>query len=407
MTKISYIAGAVPTNEFADRANQVTPLPYFNPLTMTDGQAYLTLMRDQAITLAQYYPENKTYRKALALIATQLNKGVNGFRPYYGVVDRSLYPVARAIDMYHERRQPAVLPNVAKVAGSWTDESLIAGEVPTPDADFLAWWWSVDSAYLKTKGIKTLDMLRAWADKYINKLNLTPEQNAANQKVYDAGPRQRRTEFQIKYDTLKYIVNLYNTKLDTFAHHPLYSFLPQRNQYPPSVVTKNILHSAGVQGMAQVGDFSTQNMALWTRNSILRSNIAGGVGALSPERTAFALSGLPESEYGAFLGTSVNPVGSATKWKSVGDPVSASIIVAIIGLLGTAVTAAMQWLKEAQAKREAAMASVQGWGTQAFSANETDWDGYTQKPIPSGGSDLSTPLLIGGGALALWALNQK
>lgn len=387
MTKISYIAGTIPTNEFADRAKGVKPLPYFNPLTMTEGQAYLTLMRDQALTLAQYYPENKTYRKALDMIANNLNKGVNGYRPYFGVVDKSLYPVARAIDVYHELRQPAVLPHMGggKVAGSWTDESLIAGEI-APPADFFAWWWSVDVAYLKTKGFSGPASLKNGFGKEITRLR----------------------EYKIKYDTLLYIINLYNEKLDTFAHHPLYSFLPQRNQYPPSVVTKNILHSAGVQGMAQVGDFSTANMALWTRNSILRSNIAGGAGALSPERTAFALSGLSESEYNAFLGVNSASVKSGTKWikvngAAVGDP---AVVVAIIGLLGTAITAAMQWLKEAQAKREAAMASVQGWGTQAFSANETDWNGYKQQPMPTGGSDMTVPLVLGGAA-ALWALNQK
>lgn len=399
MTKISYIHGPVPANEFADRAKEVQPADYFNPLVLTEGGAYLRLMRDQVKVLSEYYPENRTYRKGLSLIDNALHQGIHGAVPYMGALDPSLYPIARAIDVYKAQRQPATRPvwrTPAVGAASWRDESLIAGEIPELGDNFALWWIQQD---------------RDWLTKFFKgKAPSVNAMKAALNAMKDGAPvgrdfAVRYTEFSQKYETIKYIIDLYNNTLEKFAHHPLYNFLPQRNDYPGSVITKNILHSAGVQACANTGEFSVSNMSLWTRNGILRANIAGKVGALSPERTAFVLSGLPESEYPKFLGQNVDLKTQKTR-PGIGNPV----LIALIPVIAAAITGAFQLLTAAQQRKAAAFAGVQGWGTAAYAANEADWKGMqldTNAPPIETADTTNWPLIIGGGAVAAWLLTSK
>lgn len=401
MTKISYIHGPVPADEFPDRAKAVQPAEYFNPLVLTEGEAYLRLMRDQVKVLNEYYPENRTYKKGLSLINNALHKGIHGEMPYMGALDPSLYPVARAIDVYKAQRQPATRPvwTAAQLSGSWRDESMVAGEIPDLGTNFALWWIQQD---------------RDWLTKFFK--GKSPSVNsvqAAIAAMKDGAPtgrewNDRYKEYSQKYETIKYIIDLYNDTLEKFAHHPLYNFLPQRNEYPASVVTKNILHSAGVQACATTGEFSVTNMALWTRNSILRKNIAGNVGALSPERTAFVLSGLPEDEYPKFLGQPAVDVKSqkTRTGTGIGNPV----LIALIPLITAAVAAAAQMYTAAQQRKAAAFAGVQGWGTAAYAANEADWQRMQLDPNapPMETADTTNwPLIIGGGVAAAWLLTSK
>lgn len=407
MTKISYIHGPVPVNEYSDRAAEVKPAAYFNPLVMTEGGAYLTLMRDQVKVLSEYYPENKTYRKGLSLIDNQLYRGIHGPTIYMGSVEPQLYPVARAIDVYKAQRQPATMPRFRPGVGaaSWQDESMIGVEIKQLD-QFALWWIQQDRVWLTSfhKGkapsvnsvLSIIDAMKHGAP--VGKEFIT-----------------HYNEFVQKYDSIKYIIDLYNNTLEKFAHHPLYNFLPQNNDYPSSVVMKNIWHSAGVQACANTGEFSVSNMSLWTRNSILRANIAGNVGAISPEQTAFVLSGLPDSEFGAFLGAKGPNRGrpgadKADKMNGASIGILPVVLAGIIALIGTAIAAAAQMYTAAQQRKAAAFAGVQGWGTQAYSANEADWKGYGPPPGgPPATAEAGTnwPLIIGGGAAAAWLLTSK
>ena len=289
-------------------------------------------------------------------------------------------------------------------AASWQDESLIAGEIKQVDGNFPLWWIQQDRSWLKTffKGKEpSVTMVKVTIDIMKSKGPIGKEF------------AQRFSEFSAKYDTLKYIIDLYNNTLEKFAHHPLYNFLPQSNQYPSSVVMKNILHSAGVQACANTGEFSVENMALWTRNSILRANIAGNVGALSPERTAFTLSGLPDEAFPAFLGQKTSTNSSDKKGKVSGAAaigVAPLIVAGIIGLITAAIAAAAQMYTAAQARKAAAFSGVQGWGTAAYAANKLDWDtgapGAPGMPPPTTDAGTNWPLILGAGA-GLLLLTQK
>ena len=398
MTRISYIAGlhGEGQDEVKDRSAGLKPAPYFNPLLMTEGGAYLRLMRDQVETLAQYYPDKALYRKGLALIDNSLYQGIHGATPYMGALDPGLYPIARAIDVYKTRRQPASRPMYRPGVGaaSWQDESLIAGEIPTVAPDFALWWWNTDQAYLKSKKVKDANAVKKYVE-FISKSNKTSEEY------------RHYLEVRTKYDTLKYVVDLYNNTLEKFAHHPLYNFLPQtKENYPGYVITKNVLHSAGVQSMANAGEFSTANMSLWTRNSILRANITGNAGAISPENTIFTLTGLPADQYGKFIGvTSSNKSGKINSDAGIGNPV----VLAVIALISAAIAAAAKIIESFNAKQIAAMNSVQGWGTSAYSATERDWNGYGVPPEvqpPTAEAGTNWPLILGAGA-GLYLLTQK
>lgn len=400
MTRISIIAGTIPTDEIRGRAAGVQAAPFFNPLLMTEGEAYLTLMRNQALTLAQYDPESRLARQAVAMADNALHTGIHGYLPYMGAVDRALYPIARAIEIFKTRRQPASMPRFSPSMGSasWLDESLIAGEIKDPE-EFALWWIRVDRAWLTSKYGKNLS---------VNAIRNLVDLMKGGKAPVSKEVGNRYLEFAAKYDTLKYIIDLYNRTIDKFAHHPLYNFLPQSNEYPASVVTKNILHAAGVQACAATGEFSVENMALWTRNGILQANIKGNVGALSPERTAFALTNLPDDAFAAFLGQTSN--SSSKKGKINGDAIGIlpAVALAIIAVIGTAVTAAAQMYSAAQQRKAAAFSGVQGWGTTAYAANQADWKGYQQNGgmPPTTDNGTNWPLILGAGA-GLFLLTQK
>lgn len=411
MTKISYIAGlhGEGHDEVADRAALVQPAPYFNPLVMTEGGAYLRLMKDQVTMLSQYYPDQTRYKKGLALIDNALYAGVHGSTAFIGALDKSLYPIARAIDIYRTQRQPASRPvfRPGQVSGSWRDESLVAGigaEIPVPP-DFALWWWQVDQAWFKANTrLRNAQEVKG----YIESVKTTNRTKA---------PYQHYVEMADKYDLLKFVVDKYNDTLVKFAHHPLYNFLPQNNSYPSEVITKNILHAAGVQSMANTGEFSIQNMTLWTRNSIMRANIDGNVGAISPEKTAFSLTGLDESVYSAWIGVG----GTAQSRPNVRGEAQVGILpavaVAIIGLIAAAVAAAGQFLTAVQNRKAAAFAGVAGWGTNAYSANEADWKNYQYGaggPGGPGGPPPATdtgssnlPLILAAAGAGLLLLSDK
>lgn len=407
MTKISYIHGPIPTDEIPDRAREVQPAPYFNPLVMTEGGAYLTLMRDQVKVLSQYYPENPTYRKGLSLIDNALHKGIHGPMPYLGALEPSLYPIARAIDVFKTRRQPATRPQMPRVgAASWQDESMVAGPLPELTQAFAVWWFLQDRAYLTSIGVKDAQKLKTTLESLKGVPPLVPKTTFEKKWV----------EYARKYENLKFVTDLYNEKLEKFAHHPLYNFLPQSSSdYPAAVVMKNILHSSGLQGMANQGDFSTDNMSLWTRNSILRANIAGNVGAMSPERSIFELTQLPESELKTFLNvrTSTTP-GSQRPGATVKGHIGAVPLLALIPLIAAAIGAAQQIVVAIvnSKTQQNALASVEGWGTEAYAAGKDDWRNYKLSPdgtLPPATTESATnwPLIIGGGGLAAWLLTSK
>lgn len=397
MTRISIIAGTIARDEILDRAAEVKPTPFFNPLVMTEGQAYLTLVRDQALTLAQYYPDNPMYKKAVSMADNALYKGIGGcYAPYVGSVEPTLYPVARAIQIFKNKQQPAIQPKNRGI-GSWAAESLVAGEIPQVTNEFVLWWWANDTAYLKSK-FKDISQLKTT----LHSMKDTPPPAARNDF------EKHWIEFSGKYDYLKYVVDLYNNTINKFAHHPLYNWIPKTKEvYPAEVVTKSIWHAAGVQSMAAAGDFSLENMAMWTRNGILQANIKGNAGAISPELTCFQYTGLPDSVYTEWLNG--KQVVTSNKKDKIGEAAMGNpILLAILAIVSAAIAYAQTVQQGINQKRATAFAGVQGWGTKAYSAEEADWMHYQEQldKQTAGGQDsgISLPMVAAGAAAAYFLL---
>lgn len=404
MTRISYIHGPVPQNEVKDRAAEVKPLPYFDPLGMTEGQAYLTLMRDQVLTLAQYYPDRPIYKKGLSLINNTLYKGINSISPAIGAVEPTLYPVMNAIQKYKQKTFSAVSPAGISGIGSWKSQSMVAGIgadiIDKPKASFTLWWFLSDRDYLKTKGITDPNVLqRQYVDPF--------EYGTRTEKDKPWGDLYPRwLEFRKRYDKVKFVIDLYNNKIEEFAYHPIYNYLPSNSgEFPATVVAKQLYHRAGVESCAKEGYFSNENMSLWMRTGILRANIKGDAGALSPEQSIFSFTGLPDSQYQSWLNG--NKIYSVNRQRN--DAKVGIAFVVLIPLIVAAIAAATQIaLAIINKDQVSALNSVQGWGTNAYAMSEADWKHYQEliQNEKSGGNSLPLPLLLGGGAALYLALSK-
>jgi len=109
MTKLSYIhglPGAVPVNEFADRARQVPKRSFINFSTLTEGELKIALALEQSELLASFYPENKEFRKIAEILKNALYLGVHGpaGEKYAGV--ENTY-ARRIIQLARTQRGPA------------------------------------------------------------------------------------------------------------------------------------------------------------------------------------------------------------------------------------------------------------------------------------------------------------
>jgi len=81
--------------------------------------------------------------------------------------------------------------------------------------------------------------------------------------------------------------------------------------------------------------------------------------------------------------------------------------LAIIALITAAVGGAFAYLQSIEQRKSAtAMASVQGWGTEAYAAGKGDWIGFMTPGNTPNTASSNLPLLIGAGA-GLLLLTQK
>ncbi len=346
MTRISTIHG-IPFNEYADRSVNVAAKDYFPYLSMTKGQMEMALLRQRAQMYAGFYPEFPVYRQAVAMLDKALKDGDTGVN-YIGAVPDDLQGLAATIQTAAKKRQPASR----------------AGFVPMS---------------AKVGSIIPLQQ------RYEECMN--------NSSIFDRPKCGQRL----------IIETILNNGIAKCGHHLLYKSLPRNYALPQDVSTKRILHGTGVEGMALVGDIDTDLMYLWVENGILLKNTEQKIGPLNSTYTSMYLAPDPEQaldQYKAWL--QGQPVGKQAKIKAGGigkigiDPITAGVIIAIVGAL----TAAFDMLKEMRKQKAYAMVQAQGFGTQAFSANQGDWMG-----APAANND--NLLLIGGAAAALYFLSDN
>jgi hypothetical protein len=366
MTRISTIHG-IPFNEYADRSANVAAKDYFPYLSMTKGEMELALLRQRAQMYAGFYPEYPVYRQAVAMLDKALKDGDTGVN-YIGAVPDDLQGLAATIQTAAKKRQPAS-------RAGFQPSAKVGSIIPVQQR--------YDECYKAE-----IERLRAQDPfGYATPAGRQKQENFAKAKCGQA--------FTIE--------TILNNGIEKCGHHLLYKSLPRNYAVPQDVSTKRILHGTGVEGMALVGDIDTDLMYLWVENGILLKNTEQKIGPLNSTYTSMYLAPDPEqalNQYKAWL--QGQPVGKQAKIKAGGigkigiDPITAGVIIAIVGAL----TAAFDMLKEMRKQKAYAMVQAQGFGTQAFSANQGDWMG-----APSANND--NLLLIGGAAAALYLLSDN
>lgn len=387
-------AQSVPPDETRQRAAAVPAQGAYIPYnSLSKGEMHLALMLQQAQILNDYYHQPQ-YAEAVTALQNALYRGVHGVgMGYIGAVDTpTLQSVARAINSARRDTQPASGGGIiGRPAG-------LSGGVHIGET-------------------------------------VIPYEQRKNECVARAGANTAAAARCFQRFELEKILN---SGMEQSGLYLAYGFLPDSSAYPGLATTKTHEAIIAQQELARVGEFSGDLIQQWLNVGMMRNNAA--VAKIEPynwvETNSFLMT-LPQAattEIQAIL----NKYGNLKKQKIGGvdinvlrrqisseivavikkyrqpaigiDPITAT--VAIIGAIAALLGGVSQFAKDLRTKKQDAFAAARGFGTRAFGPEEGDWDGdgtpnsqdETPGTAPTGGGGLSTPLLIGGAAVAAYLL---
>lgn len=385
MTQVSYIQGApkVPANEMADRGQEVsmykTYLPY---LGLTEGELSLMLLREQLKVYASAYPDFPQYKNAFNLVNKALYSGVHGYHLISSIPD-VLNPIASLIANAKE--------NTAIVGGDLfavrdISKSIHIGDDPivpitTKDCKWLA-TVAIGRKYYGASPSKWPSTAK-WESINLNDQSTIGDKKREWLKLID--------ECEFRKDMEK----LLNDKLESSSYHLLYKNV--NSAYPPvsgsAMNLKRILHNSGIETLANAAGVSAQNLDAWTEIGILRAGAKTELGAVGSIESGFyiAASG-QEVEYQKYVQWS-----SGQHMHGIG--IAPAILAAIVALVSAALAAAASIVSSVNGMKVAAMASAQGFGTTAYSAEKGDLGKNVD--VPGSNDNLLTYLAIGVGAYFL------
>lgn len=348
MTKISYIHSVVPYDEWSDRGAEIPAQNYINYSAMTSGEMKLALLQEQLSMLAAFYPEKKEFQQGKSMLENALYRGIHGAPPAFGILTPGLQAVAGAINKARRNNRPA--NGLAIVQRQDTRMGGIGNPlVPMQDCEPLM------QEYYATNNMATLE-----------KYKLCREAN-------------------------KYVPTL-NQHLEKGSYHLLYEFTtPQQGAEYNFVATKRVLHKAGTTTMHNITKVEQENLRLWMRNGVMRSNTKKGIAPLQPEQSIAAL----KENAGAGVGI---------------DPVT---LIAIIGAITAAIIELSKLVAniKATSKNQYAFQEVQGIGTGPFGPAAEDWfllggeNEENEKDSEKSEANSNIPLLFGAAAAAFLFLN--
>ena len=338
MTKISYIHG-IPVNEYAQRGQGIGKLGYVPYLSLTQGEMRLQLLRQRMLLFSRFYPEATEYSQAVAMIDNALTAGVHRGINFIGAIPDELQQVARIISASVDMTRPAAS---GIIVGR---ESVMngVGEI-----------------------IRTADSTKR-LNECIKIVNSNAKYNT-NENVRKESLRRCQTLFEIE--------RLYNDYLERVGHHTVYNRLNLNFSFPSRVDTKQLLHNAGIEGMANAAEINQSLVSDWVENGVLIKNSTIGAGLLGSIETSFAISPDPDAQYAQYSHWLTDP-----KKGKIGV-LPAAAIVAIVTAISAVVVAALDFLTKLQQQKAYAMSEARGFGTSAYSADKTDWlTGQTQPPL--------------------------
>lgn len=349
MTRISEVHGLknIPANEFAGRGAEIKKPAYVPYLSLTKGQMELSLLKQRADILAQFYGKDRPqYAEASKMIANALHVGLHGYK-FMGAIPDVLQGVAAAIEKAKWQTAPASRSLFAPPAK--------IGQIIPIEERRKACWEAAGN-----------DMFK---------------RNKCNQA------------FEIE--------KILNDGLEKSGHHMLYKSLPGAYSYPQDVRTKKIFHNTGVDGLANAGNIDADLMTAWVENGIMLVNAQNGIGPIGSVISSLHLAQDPGAELKSFL-TWAGP--SASKWtqggiNGIGITIDA-VVAALLGILKWVINMAKKLLEFLRSAKAFAMSEARGFGTKAFNAGQDDWILRQSNPQTTGANPLLY-LLLGGAALLL------
>jgi len=377
MTKISYMAG-IGANESAQRADGVKPAAFIPYLSLTKGEMALSLMLEQARILAGYYGAPK-YKEAATMLENALTNGVHGTAPYFGALEPDLYGVARAINQARRQSAPAsggVVLGRKSITGG-------IGETIVP----------YDQRYNECMK----------SGQYGGALNT-----------------QAQCQKRLK------IEKILNDGLEKCGQYLSYGFLPSKgvDGLPPTAFSKLRSQLIAIQDVARVAKVDQILIGQWLNVGMMRNNAtATGVnkpyGWIDTNAILTATPEVAQNQIVTLFNTSASKWTSATSEALTGQKFTAIIrkykksaavgfdpatTIAIITAIAALIGGISEFAKQMRVEQADAFSQVNGFGTKALGPEEGDYDGDGILDSQEGGSGISTPLLLGAGALALLAL---
>jgi len=352
MTKISYIHG-IPQNESKDRAKGVPKKSFIDYTKMTDGQLRLNLIGEQLGILHGFYPDIKEWGEAHNQLNDYLQSGVNG----------------------REISQRNLLPFIKKEINraKWMNVSAsgVNGLIPTVDCEqFVV---MEEDVYNNVTRVETAAYLKCEKDNKYKKL--------------------------------------LNEHLEESAHHLLYKFLPSFSNEPAIVVTKGHGHRLAIEQLAKITGLGKENITLWIRNGVMRSNSVQGAQPFQPESTIDILKGKPNINFST---------QQAQGESSVGIVWTAALVIQVIGAIVAAIKAAnLLVMSMKPTDRQKMQNATAHYGLAGFGPEKNDYEGWGNSGGTSSGnnggtgggngndilgdlfSEKNMPFVIGGAALLL------
>lgn len=398
MTKIAYVHGpsgtplagkkkgkGIPADEVRQRAAVVPVQGAYIPYnSLTKGEMHLALMLQQAKILNDYYRQPQ-YAEAVKHLQNALYSGVHGVgNAYIGAADTpTLQSVARAINAARRDTRPASGGSIIGRSGG-LDSGIHIGDPVIP-------YEQRQSDCLAKAGANPGSIARC----------------------------------RMRFDLEKIL----NDGMEKSGLYLAYGFLPDSSAYPGLATTKTHEAIIAQQELARVGEFSQGLVQQWLNVGMMRNNAT--VAKIEPfnwVQTNSFLMTLPQaatdeiqailSKYGNLKAQKIGGVDINILRKEIAqqivsvikkyrqpavgiDPITAT--VAIIGAIVALLGGVSQFAKDLRTKKQDAFAATRGFGTRAFGPDEGDWTGDGGSGTGTAGG-MSTPLLIGGAAVAAYLL---
>lgn len=385
-----HLAGEMP-----DRGKLVSAkAPYIPYTALTKGEFNLAILYDKATILAAAFPEIKVFGQAAGLYRNALQKGVSNGVSFVGALhDPVLQQAARNIATASRQMSPAAGAFIGRLS---LGNGVHIGDDPanfTGDFDH-------DCVQYATKA----------ANQYFHR---SKDWTWWKNSPPGFGPAQvERNYWQMKKsecETKVAIEKILNDNMVNTSLHLVYKDLS--SGFKPilgsQVLTKKILHAAGVGGLGNVAELSSVMMDNWVEAAIIRKNASIGAGPNGSIAASMALAPDPAgyvAQYNAYLAK--NPAANPKYDKingpaAIGSPIVViTAITALIAAIGNAIGKAAEMQKQLNSKKAGALAAVQGYGTPAFSAEQAD---FLTAGDSAGNNNI---LLIGGALAALYLLTE-